>query len=181
MRLLCLDLATVTGVVKGVVGSTPYGWAVRLRDADDPHRLASRRLALLISQECRHFKPDLVVYEAPISLQAAHKIARHIQAGTVELLHGLAHCVEGVAACYGIDSVGVRPQTARKALGLNTRGKTGPEQKKMVRDVCRRLGWWEESWDLNVCDAAALFFWASNEFGGRGAHQLPGPLFDGGL
>jgi len=174
MIILAMDLATVTGFALTQVGSDkPKGWSLRLRDQGTPIVSASRRLAPMLSALIKNSQVHLVVYEAPLPAGAAR---RHETTGTAELLHGLAHCVEGVTACWGVRCVSIHQQTWRKHF----LGEARPDDPKAACvKMCKTVGWWEAGeWDHNTADAAGCWSWAVGKFTGRAAAaQMAGPLF----
>lgn len=174
--ILALDLATVTGFVRtNPQSDRPIGWSVRLRDKGTPIVHASRKLGPMLSELIRLHQVDLVAYEAPLPAGAARK---HEQTGTSELLHGLAHCVEAITACWQVRCVSIHQQTWRKHF-LGTARPDDP--KGDCKRLCRTLGWWEAGdWDDNTADAAGVWAWATGTFAGKAAAvQMAGPLFSG--
>lgn len=111
MRILALDLATVTGFAFGDAGTIPTSGSVRLKRTSEPVELAPRNLACFLSDRFVTFDgdlPDLVVIESlmdPSAMKGGAAIA---------LAHRLSGVVDGVFAPHGVRMEFVGAITWRK-------------------------------------------------------------------
>jgi Holliday junction resolvasome RuvABC endonuclease subunit len=173
MRILALDIASVTGVAVGEShGSvSPRAWSVDLGKAKSEDHRFSQALILTHKLIAEH-KPDLIAVEAAVGGPK-----------TSHFLVGLLACIRGCAAnrgvpikTYPINSI--RKHFTGRALqvrdfpGLNPSA-AKKQIKAVVMQRCRMLGW--DFTDDNAADALALLDFARAT---EGAQTIPaGGLF----
>lgn len=160
MKIIALDVASVTGICVGDSGADPRAWSVDLgkgRSEDARFSQALRMTQGLIE----HHSPDLIAIEAAIGGKNASAF-----------LIGLVANVRGCAFNWGVKTVQVYPATVRKRfLGKAKTSRDFPhlkqaaakiEIKKEVAAQCRAIGW--DVPDLDSADAAATWDWACAQF-----------------
>lgn len=172
MKILALDLATITGAAVGCAGDTPHTWTVNL-GVSLPHPRRYAR-ALRMTRVCiEKHKPDLVVVEAAVGGPKAS-----------QYLVGLLACVQGQCADLGVPCETHHLASVRKHfLGANPslkqfKGNRAQQQKQvkaLVLNRCRSLGWPVE--DDNCADAAALWDYAQAVRNPVHAVQTVGGIF----
>jgi len=156
IKVLALDLATLTGVAVGSAGESLDFWTHDLgKGASEQHRFG--RAIVLTSDLIRDHKPDLVAIEAAVGGQTAS-----------QFLTGLVACVRGVCAIRGVDCetfhIGsIRRHFVGKSLTVKDfPGMNRGAAKKAIKDViiqrCRALGY--DPRDDNQADAISLHDYA---------------------
>jgi hypothetical protein len=165
VNLLCLDLATTTGVARGPVGSIPETFSMRLAKRGSGDREPSIGLAKFLVKSFREFgRPDLIVAEHTISAGAqfgnpSEKFNQTAQAiASQERLHGVLY---GIAGLYGVKIEEPYPATVRKHVLGQGRARAGQNIKSLVVARMILLGYLPEGCtDHNMADVAALFVYA---------------------
>lgn len=177
MLILGLDLSTHTGFALGTPGDRPQSWTEHYRVADDERMQAAQRLARSIDWWLEHTKPDLVVYERPLSGAVIARLTK-TQSFIGDMLIGFAHIVEGIAALdrHRIRCESVSPNTHRKMF-LGRSDYANP--KRATISKARQLGWGTRTMDDNEADALSVWYWAGATFAPKLAAQT-GPLFMAG-
>lgn len=173
MIILGIDLATVTGLCDGEIGTkVPRCWSWFLRDAGDsrPARLLMLRRFLVKyfeTQPC-----DLVVYEAPMSLGAMSTMGASEE--TVALLRGAIGVLELTCEEHGkpVESVPVQDarasvlgwRTNRKGSAGTLRLKNGKVREETTKErVMREVNALGIPVDNdNTADAFVVWRWACN-------------------
>lgn len=160
MKILALDIATVTGYAIGVAGEIPRSGSVRLKKSIDHLFVAPFNMGCFIRDIFALDKPDLVAIEHflnPIAQKSADAIILQLM------------CFG--AAIYVCMSHGVRIQTAMPATirkhfcGAANAGKRA-DTKRMVLNRAKSLRYIPaDCTDDNRADACALFDYASAIFG----------------
>lgn len=156
MRVLALDVATVTGCAFGVAGDKPRAWEVDLgKGAADQARFA--KAISFARWACEKFEPDLVAIEAPVG-----------GAKTSHLLVGMWACIMGEVHRCKTTPIKCDIATVRKHfLGKHLTAKHYPhlkpaqaklEIKRAVMNRCRVMGWQAET--DNCGDALAIWDYA---------------------
>lgn len=170
MKVLALDIATVTGCAVGVAGDKPVAWSVDLGKAPDERRFSN--VLRLTSDLLAEHAPDLLAVEAPVGGPK-----------TSHYLVGLLACVRGCAwnrsvpvemcaiasvrkhflgkALSTKDFPGLKPAAAKRAI------------KEQVMNRCALLGW--NVPDADAADAAAVWDFTCSRH--SKAHQTVGGLF----
>jgi Holliday junction resolvasome RuvABC endonuclease subunit len=159
VNLLCLDLATTTGVARGPVGSIPESWSVRLSKPRSDVQASPRALAKLLVKLIREQRPDLICCEHTIPPMG------QIHQSTIvsqEQLHG---CLFGIAGLFNIRIEEPYPATVRKHVLGQGRAKLGQNIKGMVVSRMILLGYLPRGCtDHNRADACALFEYARDAY-----------------
>jgi Holliday junction resolvasome RuvABC endonuclease subunit len=168
VNLLCLDLATTTGVARGPVGSIPETFSMRLAKRGSGDREPSIGLAKFLVKSFREFgRPDLIVAEHTIPPMG------QIHQSTIisqEQLHG---CLFGIAGLYNIRVEEPYPATVRKFVLGQGRARAGENIKSLVVARMKLLGYLDKnSNDHNAADAAALFVYAESVYCRRSPSSL---------
>ena len=174
MIILAFDIAGRTGIAYGSAGGNPRATAVDLGKG----RSEAVRFAKMIETTqfmLDRYKPDLVVYEAPIGGPR-----------TSHFLVGIAACFTGQARLMGYDPKACSIASIRKHfLGKNltsrdfpgwTKAKVRTEIKRQVIARCHLLGWPVR--DDDEGDAVSLWDYAGATFG-RAQSKPTGGLFHG--
>lgn len=156
MKILALDLATVTGVAIGNAGGIPTAWSVDLGEGRSQNARFANAIRLT-QRLCEEHKPDLVAIEAPIGGMT-----------TSHYLVGLWACVVGSATSSGcrsekFDIASVRKHFLGKHLTVKhfpgmTKAAAKKEIKLAVVNRCGALGWVVRGHD--AADAAATWDFA---------------------
>lgn len=157
MKVLALDLASVTGVAVGNFGDRPTAWSVDLGEGKPEDFKFSQALVLTHKLIATH-SPDLIAIEAPVGGPK-----------TSHFLVGLVACVRGCAFNRGVRVVphniaairkhfvgGHVTSSAYKHLDPKRRKAAARNAgKNLVMQRCRQLGW--DCDDDNAADACALW------------------------
>ena len=173
--IMAFDIATHTGVAFGIVGETPRSTTIDLGQGKS-QALRFAKAIKTTKHLITRYKPDLVVYEAPIGGKFSS-----------QFLVGLAACVTGQASieCKK-PPVKLNIGAVRKHfLGRNVTTRDFPgmskaNAKKAIKQVvigrCTLLGWKVDSDD--AADACALWDYACAHYAKAQAAPLGG-LFHG--
>lgn len=163
MKIVALDLATVTGVAVGSPNSDPVSWSVDLGKGlkslkgDDKNDLIFSKALVLTDTLIREHQPDFVAIEAAVGGPK-----------TSHFLVGLLACVRGCVANRKVD----RQIYAISAIRKHFTGRawttkdfpalSRPAAKRAIKQEvikrCHLLGWEPE--DDNAADALALLDYA---------------------
>jgi hypothetical protein len=164
-----IDQGQRSGYAMSEAGSIPRSGFVLLRKKGEPRPVGH---ANLIAYLCMCFdarRPDLFVYEAPISVAAWHEMNKKAKFPTdpvgVESGFELTGVITGVCGRYGIRAEGVRRQTIlRHMTGTHIHGGRA-QGKKAVIAACIARGLVEAGCkDDDRCDAIAMHVYASEFF-----------------
>ena len=158
--LLCLDLATVTGVAWGRAGEKPQSCSIRLSKRGDDVQQAPRSLAIWLVKHFREYgKPDLLASEHTIPpMGQLHQSAIIAQ----EQLHGAVFAIAGI---YNVPIVEPYPATIRKHCLGQGRAKDGQNIKALVLERMRLLGYIpKDCKDHNQADACALYMYVEDVY-----------------
>jgi hypothetical protein len=160
--ILALDIATVTGVAEGEVGSIPLLYSEKFKTSkEDSHADVFGRclkwMANRLDARNGQRKPDAVYIEAPLP-PGGHGLKTHPDValrllGMWGAMAGAVKCKRGIV--YREASV---QQVRRVFIGHGTVDGGGQEAKRRVMAMCRLLGWSPN--DDNAGDAAALWHYA---------------------
>lgn len=168
MRILGLDLAVNTGWALGEPGSKPRFDVKRLKTKHDDVEVAAENLGRFIRDVCfmASERPDLIVYEAPISPFAQHNDERQRSIESIVMPPELVGAVRGVAACYGIRCEGVHASTIRKHfIGRANMGER-EATKRAVIQRCHLLGYMPSTCkDDNIADSLATWDYGCAVYG----------------
>jgi len=175
MRVLALDLATRTGWAFGAVGKRPSYGVERMKKPTDPVQQAARKMGGLIRNFCyfESDRPDLIVYEAPLTPFAGHNDQRQRSIESVIMPQQLVGAVEGMAEVYGVRCEALNVNRVRKHFigraNLGDREAT----KAAIIGRCRLLGYVPADFkDDNACDALACWDMACAVYGGYRPERL---------
>jgi hypothetical protein len=177
--IYCLDLGVACGFAKGRPGDVPVSGVVRLKKPSQSIDIAFANLIAFLCQEFEADKPELLIKEKMLSLQAYAAIGN--AEATVRAHAGYHAIVEGLCVRFGIPWDDVADSTARKHfIGV---GRTGDrdETKLAVVARCHILKLMPaDCHDDNRGDALATHDWACANFGSRAASISNFQLFDQG-
>lgn len=174
MRILTLDLATRCGFAFGESGDAPRvvkSGVVTLKDRDEERSAAYANLIAWLDKQLRERRPDLLLKEAPLNLQAFRNLGN--AAFTVRMTLGLHGIVEGVCKRFAIRCEEVADATIRKHFLGRANFGTRTATKAAVVQRCHALGYMpRDCVDDNRGDACATWDWAAATYGKR----APGAL-----
>jgi hypothetical protein len=162
MMVWALDLATRTGYAYGEPGRMPTSGALILKKPKEPRAVALGNLLWWLNDKWSERKPDLVVTEAPLTLQAF--LLLHSSQDNVRMHHSMHGVVEAMCARFGITGdkkIETYPATYRKHfLGRANFGSREATKWEMVVRA-RLLGLMpQDSDDEDRADALGLHDWA---------------------
>lgn len=174
MIVMAFDISGRTGVAYGRAGGSPRATSLNLGQGLSEQK----RFAKMISSTrflLRKYKPDIVVYEAPVGGPK-----------TSHFLVGVTACFVGTAAEEGFDPISVPINSVRKHfLGkhLTSRDFPGANKagarraiKRQVIARCQLLGWSVR--DDDEADACAIWDYGCAVHG-RAQSRPAGRLFNG--
>jgi hypothetical protein len=174
MRILALDVATVTGVCDGVAGEEPTFSTVRFGSDGEEHEEAFERALRWIAERLRDHPPDAVRAEATINLAAfmrfnpkTKKAELATTPATIIRLTGLSAVIAAAVKVKGIPYEHVRVGTARKGF-IGHGNLKGPEAKRRSFEMCKLIGWHPSNRDES--DAGAIWFHGVSQLA---PHLLP--------
>jgi hypothetical protein len=156
--VLALDLATVTGYARGVVGGTPIAGSIRFgtREASEGAAFghAIGWFSKLLEAEPR---PDIIALEAMLPPGAkvgqTNSSTRDRLAGLHAIVRGVAHIRGGgeiEIACYSVGDI--------RHHFIGERGLRRAQAKEAILAKCAMLGW--QAVDNNAADALAAWSYA---------------------
>jgi hypothetical protein len=152
--ILCLDLATVTGVAEWSPSTGPRFYSVRFASPGDEHPETFGRARRWIDDRLRLSDVAAIYAEAPLRLGAA---VGQTNADTVLRLTGLWAVISSAAKVWRIKYRDVNVQEARRAF-IGKGQLRREEAKARVMQMARAVGWQPEN--LDEADAAAVLFYA---------------------
>jgi Holliday junction resolvasome RuvABC endonuclease subunit len=159
MRIMALDIATVTGFAIGEAGRIPQSGSVRLKRPAEGADVAAFNMLAFLRDRFVLDAPDLVVIEDflnPVAHKSADAVILQLQC------FGVA-----VAVCrsYGLRFETPKPETIRKHFAGRGRAGTRQETKAMVLNRAKALGYVpRDCRDDNRADACAAFDYASAHY-----------------
>jgi Holliday junction resolvasome RuvABC endonuclease subunit len=172
-----LDLGVAAGFAKGKPGDMPVSGTVRLKKPSQSIDVAFANLIAFLCQEFEQEKPQLVIKEKMLHLQALSSMGNG-QANVIAQAkyHGI---VEGLCVRFGIPWDEVADSTARKHfIGIGRAG-SREEVKAAVVSRCHVLKLMpKDCVDDNRADALAIHDWACANFGSRAASISNFQLFE---
>lgn len=167
MRILALDLAIRCGFASAEAGAAPRmvkSGVVVLKERADDRSVAFGNLIAYLDKRFRDDRPDLVIKEAPLPLQAFRTLGN--AAFTVRVTHALHGVTEGMCVRFGIRCEEVADATVRKHFIGRANCGARAATKAAVVQRCHALGYMpRDATDDNRADACALFDWAAATFG----------------
>lgn len=150
-KVLALDLATRAGFAFGAPGKYPISGSMRFAAPGATHEAIFASAMRWITALIKKFKPDVVVWEAPLAT-SFKKGGTNIN--TTTILYGLPAIIGCVAYLLGIYDI--RRAETRKVrmhfIGANPKRVIA---KKKTMEQCGVLGWPVE--DDNEADALAVW------------------------
>lgn len=159
MKILALDVATVTGYAIGHAGDIPQSGSVRLKRRDDGADVAAFNMLAFLRDRFVLDKPDLVAIEHflnPVAQKSADAVILQLQC------FGVA-----VAACqaYSIRYETPHMDAIRKHFCGQARAGKREDTKRMVLNRAKALRYIpSDCSDDNRADACALFDYAAAHF-----------------
>lgn len=173
MNILALDLGVRTGFAIGTAGHglMPRSGARILKKPSEHRSVAFSNLIAWLQDTLHTERPDLVVREAPLALQAFRTLNN--AAFTVRVTHGLHGIVEGMCARFAIRCEEAADATVRKHFIGKANAGNRQATKAAVIQRCHVLGYMpKDASDDNRADACALFDFAAATYGNRRAREL---------
>jgi hypothetical protein len=162
--IFTLDLGVVSGFAKGRPGDMPVSGTVRLKKPKESIDVAFANLIAFLCEQFSTEKPELLVKEKMLSLEA-FKVIGNAEA-TVRAHAGYHAIVEGLCVRFGVPWDDVADSTARKHfIGI---GRTGSREETKAALVarCHVLKIMPaDCSDDNRADALAIHDWACANFG----------------
>lgn len=149
MRVLALDLATVTGWASVEMGGEPTSGAHRFASPGADQALLFGNALVFFKDAITVHRPDRVVFEAPLGIAMVGRSNRQ----TLEITMGLPAILMAVCNRMQVQVRQASLSEVRSHFIGTTRLKSA-EAKKAVQDRCRLLGW--SFVDDNAADALAL-------------------------
>jgi hypothetical protein len=154
--VLALDLATVTGYARGVVGGRPIAGSVRFgtREASEGE-VFSQAIGWMSKVLEMQPRPDVIVVEAMLppgaKVGATNSSTRDRLAGLHAIVRGVAH-IRGISeiACYSVADI--------RQHFIGERSLRRAQAKAAIVLRCEMLGW--QAVDNNAADALAAWSYA---------------------
>jgi hypothetical protein len=169
--IFSLDLGTKVGFAFGPAEAVPQSGTVILKRPNEHRSIALSNLMAWLHEEWSRSRPDLVVKEAPMPLQA-FRDRGNSEAGVL-MAYGLHGIVEAMSRRFGIRLEQAHPSTIRKHFIGRGRLGARSETKGAVIQRCHVLGLMpRDCRDEDRADAIASWDWASATFGQRSASKL---------
>lgn len=156
--VLALDLGTTLGFAVGQPGAVPHSGAVKLKKDKQSRNVSFGNLISWLNAQMIGAKPDIVVVEAPLALQAFAKLGGQ---DVVQVTYGFHAIAAGLAQRHGIRFEEVHVGTVRKHfLGRSNLGDR-ESTKAAVVARCHLLGYMaKDRTSDNQGDALAVWDWA---------------------
>lgn len=148
MRLLALDIATVTGVAVGETSGAPVCFSERLGEAGAPHGHRFSRMLEFTAWLIKRHDPEAIALEAAIAAGPAGGAER------VQLAMGLRATVLAIAYRKRV-RVYEYPVSAIRKHFIGRSGMKRAEAKKATLSRCAQIGWSVQN--DNEADAAAVW------------------------
>ncbi len=173
MLMHVLDPGRRMGTALGMAGEVPRSGFVELRQTKEHRAVGHGNLIAYLSDVWKHRRPDLVVYEAPLSVAAWFQLnlTRKKQglaptsSDPVESGLQLESVITGMCIRYGIRFEPVRRQSVLKFVTGKASHGSREAGKKATIEACIRMKLVEPGCkDDDRCDAVANFVFASSEF-----------------
>lgn len=166
--IYALDLGVATGFAKGRPGDAPVSGTVRLKAKGESIDIAFANLIAFLAEEFAREKPELLVKEKMLALQAFASIGN--AEATVRAHAGYHAIVEGLCVRFGVPWDDVADSTVRKHFIGRANAGDRDETKAAVLARCKMLKLLaSDCSDLDRADAVATWDWACANFGGRAA------------
>lgn len=164
-----LDPGQSCGYALGEAGTIPRSGAVILRQKKEVQKVGVGNLIAYLSTVWAHRKPDLLVYEEPLSIAAWFQTNKKRPFPTdpsgVESAFRLEGAILGAAQRFGIRTEPVRRQTILKHMTGSGKQVSRAEGKQSIIDACFKRGLVDvDCTDDDRCDAIANFVYASEFF-----------------
>lgn len=177
--IYCLDLGVACGFAKGRPGDAPVSGVVRLKKPSESIDVAFANLIAFLCQEFDADRPELLVKEKMLSLQAYATIGN--AEATVRAHAGYHAIVEGLCVRFGIPWDDIADSTARKHFLGRAHMGSRDETKAAVVARCQLLGLIpKDCKEDNRADACCVHDWACANFGSRSASIENFKLFEQG-
>lgn len=164
--ILTFDPATRVGWACGRAGEHPQSGVVTLKKTGDPRGIAFDNLISWLQSKISDERPELIVKEAPMPLQAFRQVGS--SEDNVRLQFGLHAILEAMAQRFGVNIEDVSASTVRKHFIGHAHMYGRAETKRAVVQRCHMLGLMpRECADDNIADALAIHDWACAVYGRR--------------
>jgi hypothetical protein len=154
--VLALDVATITGYARGVVGGRPIAGSVRFgtREASEGE-VFSQAIGWMSKVLEMQPRPDVIVVEA--MLPPGAKVGQ-TNSSTRDRLAGLHAIVRGVAHIRGISEIACYSVADIRQHFIGERSLKRAQAKAAIVLRCEMLGW--QAVDNNAADALAAWSYA---------------------
>ena len=174
--ILAIDLATTTGIARGIVGGTPAADTVAFaKHAGASNEAVFARALSWCSTYLQADPPDLIFVEAMLPPDAMkNETSRAVR----DRLAGLQGIIRAVAYLRGVHKIEAATVGNIRGHFLGARGLRRDEAKRATVERCRALGW--KCANDNEGDALALWSYACGQVDPTTALQVS-PLFNKAL
>jgi hypothetical protein len=171
--ILALDLATVTGFARGLVGEMPTSGSIRFGAYGSNNNVVFANAIKWISQLLEpQPRPRILIMESMLPPDA---MKGKTNRGTRDRLAGLHGIMRGVAHLRGIREITEVSVSDVRGHFIGHRGAKRDLAKSETRERCKRLGWGDV--DADAADACAVWHFACSLIDPRLALQTS-PLFE---
>lgn len=172
MLMHVLDPGRRMGTALGIAGEVPRSGFVELRQSKEDRSVGHSNLIAYLQDVWKHRRPDLVVYEEPLSVPAFFQMNKKkdfpTDANGVESGIELCAIITGMCVRYGIPFRGVRRQSVLVHMTGKSKHGSRDAGKKAVIEACIKANLVEAGCrDDDRCDAVANFVYASATFAGK--------------
>ncbi|WMT90120.1 hypothetical protein [Pelagibacterium sp. H642] len=156
MKVMALDVATVTGWAVGEIGSKPLSGALRFAGKGTAHPRLWLKAMIWMHDQLKIHRPDVVYMEAAIN---SASLEGKSNPTTFVLLNGLqAVLATAVESRLPVSAKTIKVNTVRKHF-LGAGNIPGKVAKPMAKAKCIELGWVDDDASFDRCDALAV--WAA--------------------
>jgi hypothetical protein len=174
--ILALDLATTTGIARGIVGGTPVADTIAFaKHAGASNEAVFARALSWVSTYLQADAPHLIFVEAMLPPDAMKNATSRAVRDRLAGLHGIIRGVAYLRGTYRIEAATVGDI---RGHFLGARGLRRDAAKRATVERCRALGWRCEN--DNEGDALALWSYACAQVDPTTALQMS-PLFNKAL
>lgn len=160
--ILGLDVASSMGVCDWTIGQKPIFYTERLGAEDeegfDAWRRKAARATRWVAGRLKVSPVDEIVIEAPVE----GGLQGRTNANTTAVKFILLGALLGPMGLKDVRVVGARISTVRKHF-IGHGNLKGDEAKRLVRKVCREIGW--DCNNTDESDAGAVAHWRASELG----------------
>tara|TARA_A100001391_G_scaffold204705_1_gene201375 strand:- start:2715 stop:3248 length:534 start_codon:yes stop_codon:yes gene_type:complete len=156
MKIMALDVATVTGFAVGTVGEVPISGALRFAERGAPPVRVWFKAMVWMHEQLKVHQPDVVYMEGAIN---SASLGGKSNPSTFILLNGLQAVLSTVVeARLPVSAKTIAVSTVRKRF-LGKGNLRSEDAKPMAKAKCIELGWVDDEATFDQCDALGV--WAA--------------------